>query len=154
VFAGCLVAGKPIHSARSFPVAEPKCKLIYRFRASGFREPDDWLQLRSPSHSFWTPPLHIVHERSGTVISVLNRQQVQVENGNSIDLAQLRANSHDSGRLLRGFQRLMGNQWLCYQLELEDPSDADWIEIVHPPAIADRQLSFIWREQATTPSVA
>jgi serine/threonine protein kinase len=147
LFLGCMIAGVPIHSDQPFHVAEPKRKLAYRFRAAGFRNPDDRLFIRSP-HSFWTPRLRIVHLRSRRVVSTVDPQLVRAGMECAVDLSQLRAMSQDSAWLARAFQRFTGSPWLCYRLELDDPSDGDWIEIVHPGAIADSQLSFLWPEVA------
>jgi hypothetical protein len=153
LFSGHVIAGRQIHARQPIMVAEPRRSLAYRFQAATFRERDDWLLIRSP-HSLLAPALRIVHARSGRTISTIERQRLHSAGECAVNLSQLRASSQDSARWLRAMQRFLGDESLCYRLVLDDPSDQDWIEILHPVTIRERQLSFLWQERAVAAAFA
>jgi serine/threonine protein kinase len=144
LFSGYVVAGQHIHASQPAIVAEPRRRLAYRFRAATLRERDDWLLIRS-HHALLAPVLRIVHSLTGKAISLIDKLPLHADVERAVNLSQLRASSQDTARWLRKIQRIMGDESLCYELELDDPSDQDWIEIVHPTATAERQLSFLWQ---------
>jgi hypothetical protein len=151
LFAGHQIGGQPVHARQPVLVVEPKRKLAYRFRAATFREREDWLMIRS-KYSWQTPALRIVHVQSRRIVAVVKRLALQADREYAVNLSQLRAASRDSSRLLRTFQRLLGSGSLSYELEFEDPLDRDWMDIVHPSAPGDRQLSFLWLEDGRAPA--